>query len=176
VASTPSRAIRLIVGFVIVASCLGCDQVTKRIATDSLRNAPPRSYLANTVHLEYALNPGGFLSLGRDLPDEVRQWIFIAFSGVTMGVVLGLLIFKRRMSWPLFIALSFCFAGGIGNLIDRVCNNGLVTDFIVLGYGPIHTGIFNVADVAVTFGGLAAVFFWQRENPAPRPSPLEPAK
>lgn len=174
-AATPSRAIRLFIGFVIVASCLGCDQVTKHLATESLRNAPPRSYFGNTVHLEYALNPGGFLSLGRDLPDEIRQWLFIAFSGGTMAVVLGILLFKRHLSWPLFIALSFCFAGGVGNLIDRVSNNGLVTDFIVLGYGPLHTGIFNVADVAVTFGGLAAVFFWQREKPDHTRSPLDSA-
>ena len=172
-----SRTIRLLLGFVIVSSCLGCDQVTKRIATQSLRNLPPQSYLADTIHLEYALNPGGFMSLGRNLPESFRQWLFIGFSSATMLVVAGLLIFRRHMPWPLFVALSFCLAGGIGNLIDRVSNNGLVTDFIVLGIGPVHTGIFNVADVAVTFGGIAAVLLWQREKPetpaAQSTSPLE---
>ena len=43
----------------------------------------------------------------------------------------------------------------MGNLIDRVVNNGLVIDFINLGVGPVRTGIFNVADIGVTFGAIA---------------------
>ena len=53
--------------------------------------------------------------------------------------------------------LVLILAGGIGNLIDRVSHQGLVTDFINLGIGPIRTGVFNVADIAVTTGGLVAI-------------------
>jgi signal peptidase II len=41
-----------------------------------------------------------------------------------------------------------------------------VTDFLLLSLGPLHTGIFNLADMAVLFG---AAFFlvdaWRRPNP-----------
>ena len=57
-----------------------------------------------------------------------------------------------------FVVFSpFCciLSGGIGNLIDRVVNNGLVIDFINPGVGSVRTGIFNVADMGVvTFGAF----------------------
>ena len=55
----------------------------------------------------------------------------------------------------ILVALALILAGGIGNLIDRISNNGLVTDFINVGIGPLRTGVFNVADMAVLFGVLA---------------------
>ena len=50
------------------------------------------------------------------------------------------------------IAVALIAAGGIGNLIDRVMFHGRVTDFIYLAAGPVHTGVFNVADMAITSG------------------------
>jgi signal peptidase II len=52
------------------------------------------------------------------------------------------------------LAVSLVFAGGVGNLIDRIIHNGFVVDFINIGIGPIRTGIFNVADVAVMGGSI----------------------
>jgi hypothetical protein len=31
-------------------------------------------------------------------------------------------------------------------------NDGHVVDFMVLGIGPVRTGVFNVADIAIMFG------------------------
>ena len=62
------------------------------------------------------------------------------------------------MPFTLFTAMLFMLVGGIGNLIDCVTNNGLVTDFLNIGIGPVRTGIFNVTDMAVTCGAIAAVF------------------
>ena len=47
--------------------------------------------------------------------------------------------------------------GGFGNLIDRIYNQGRVVDFMNLGIGSLRTGVFNVADLAVTFGAIAVV-------------------
>ena len=44
--------------------------------------------------------------------------------------------------------------GGAGNLIDRLRFGGRVTDFIYLAAGPLHTGVFNIADMAITGGVL----------------------
>jgi signal peptidase II len=147
--------VRLIFAILILSSCIGCDQVTKTIATQSLKDSPPKSFLADTVRLDYALNPGGFLSLGSNLPDEFRKWIFIGFNSCMMLALCVFLTLKRDLPLPLFLSVAFILAGGIGNLIDRLWNNGLVTDFINLGIGPIRTGVFNVADIAVTFGAIA---------------------
>lgn len=69
--------------------------------------------------------------------------------------LLSFLVLKRNMPLLRFISLVYVLSGGVGNLIDRVSNNGLVTDFINLGIGPIRTGVFNVADIAITFGAIA---------------------
>jgi len=37
-------------------------------------------------------------------------------------------------------------------LIDRIFNEGRVIDFMNIGIGSLRTGIFNVADIAITLG------------------------
>lgn len=146
---------RLFLALAILCSCIGCDRATKIIATNSLRDQPPRSYLADTVRFDYAENPGGFLSLGANLPDTFRSRLFIALNCFMMLGLSCFLMFKRRIPLMLFASLVYVLSGGIGNLIDRVSNDGLVTDFINIGIGPIRTGVFNVADMAITFGAIA---------------------
>ena len=51
---------------VAVVGTIGCDRVTKHLATSALAGMPSRSYLVDTVWLGYAENSGGFLSIGAD--------------------------------------------------------------------------------------------------------------
>lgn len=166
------RTKRIVVILAILASCVGCDQVTKSLATQTLKNAEPVSFLAGTLRFEYALNPGGFLSLGGNLPANVRPWLFVGFNVAMMIVITAGLLFHRAANAKIVIAASFILAGGIGNLIDRICNNGLVTDFINVGIGPVRTGIFNVADMAVMFGGLAIVLLLDGRSKQQSASPI----
>ena len=56
-------------------------------------------------------------------------------------------------------------AGGTSNLIDRMVQQGLVTDFIFLQVGPLHTGVFNVADVLIMLGlAMTVGALWQEQN------------
>ncbi len=148
----------MLLGLAILLACVGCDQVTKTVATRTLAGREVKSFWVDTVRLDYALNPGGFLSLGSQMPDDLRKWTFIAINS---GLLLGLGVFlglKRNLPFALFVALVLILAGGIGNLIDRLCHDGLVTDFINIGIGPVRTGIFNVADMAIMAGGIALVW------------------
>ena len=52
--------------------------------------------------------------------------------------------------------IALVVGGGLSNLIDRLLNEGRVVDFMQLGIGPLRTGVFNVADVAI-MGGLAVM-------------------
>jgi signal peptidase II len=54
-------------------------------------------------------------------------------------------------------------AGGLGNLWDRLATGGWVVDFMNLGVGPLRTGIFNVADVAL-MAGVALVAWPERRG------------
>lgn len=164
-------SLRWLSAAVILASCIGCDQATKAIAVRTLQDAEPRSYCGGVLRFEYAENPGGFLSLGADLPKPVRRGIFIVAGGGLMALVVGYLISKRHASRGMFAAIVLMLAGGIGNLIDRVANDGNVTDFINLGVGPLRTGIFNVADMALLFGaGIAVLLSLKADAGMPKTS------
>ena len=67
------------------------------------------------------------------------------------------------------VAVSLFVAGGIGNLIDRLANDGRVIDFMQVGVGWLRTGVFNVADMAITLGAacLLASSLPQRRRKEP---------
>ena len=58
-----------------------------------------------------------------------------------------------RHRWPTLalIGMALFVAGGSSNLLDRL-TRGSVIDFMNVGIGPLRTGIFNVADVAIMLG------------------------
>lgn len=145
---------RLLLALTILASCVGCDQLTKYVATARLRGQPAQSYCGNLVRLQYALNPGGFLSLGASLPARTRFWLFAVFNAALLAGAGYILLTRWTMLCFRFVAVVLLVAGGLGNQIDRTVQGGLVTDFLNVGIGPVRTGIFNVADVALTAGVL----------------------
>ncbi len=154
--TTPSKTrFRWLLALSLLGSCIGCDQATKAMARERLADRPPQTLLADTIRLDLALNSGGFLGMGSRLPERVRSGIFIALNSLMMLGLAAYLCWKRNVPLMLFVPLVCILAGGIGNLIDRVHQDGLVTDFINVGVGPLRTGIFNVADMAITFGALA---------------------
>ena len=134
---------------VAVVSTIGCDRVTKHVATTLLAGVSARSYLADTVRLEYVENAGGFLGLGADWPDAVRMTLFTG-TGLVLLVMVGVAVRLRWHGWRL-IGVCIVFAGGASNWVDRVAR-GSVVDFMNVGVGPLRTGIFNVADVAIMVG------------------------
>jgi signal peptidase II len=138
----------LLVG--VLAATIGCDRVTKRIAVDTLVGAPDRVFLAGTVRVRYAENTGGFLSVGAGLPPRGRTAVFIVGTGVMLLVAaVGLLRYQLN---PLSLLGATLFvAGGASHWIDRV-TSGRVVDFLNVGIGPVRTGIFNIADMAILAG------------------------
>ena len=130
---------------------VGCDQLTKEVAHQYLALQPPQSWFHDTVRLQYAENAGAFLSLGGDLSEGVRVFLFQVFPALCL-VVLAIVLFAQPVPLSTAIAWSFMLSGGLGNLLDRIMNDGRVIDFMNLGIGPLRTGIFNVADVCITIG------------------------
>jgi signal peptidase II len=142
-------AMPMLLAAVLVAT-IGCDRMTKRLASATLAGAPDRSFLAGTVRVAYAENTGGFLSVGAEWPAHGRIAVFVVITGALLAAM-GVAIMRARWSrWPLLGATLF-LAGGASNWIDRVVH-GRVVDFLNLGIGPLRTGVFNVADVAILAG------------------------
>jgi signal peptidase II len=152
------QASRLLSFALIVGSCLIVDQATKVWATIHLSNIEPLSFAADTFRLQYALNPGGFLGLGGTLDDSTRTIVFVGINAVGLGALLAYLCLVRSISWLTFIGCTLILAGGVGNQIDRMLLGGLVIDFLNVGLGPLRSGIFNVADMAISCGAFLWVY------------------
>ena len=153
-----------------IVTTVGCDRVTKHVATAALAGRPARSLLADTVRLAYVQNAGGFLSLGADLPETLRVSLFV---GATAILLLALVAYGIRLRWRGWAAfgLALFVAGGVSNWVDRVLH-GSVIDFINVGVGPLRTGVFNVADVAIMLGvGIVLVSEFTRPSNRVRPGP-----
>ena len=142
----------------IVLTCVGCDQATKYTAKHFLEGERAFSYLGDMFRLVYAENSGAFLSLGSNLPDAVRTLIFTGLAGVFLIFFAVYLLRNKMINKLAMIAGSLIVAGGIGNLIDRVVNNGAVIDFLNVGIGSLRTGIFNVADMSIMAGIFMFLF------------------
>lgn len=151
---------------VILGGCIGCDRATKQLASARLSGTGAHSFLGDCVRIQYAENPGAFLGLGGKLSARTRFWLLVVLNVLFLSVLAGALILRWDMPAARFAALSLLLAGGIGNLIDRIARDGLVIDFLNLGVGPLRTGIFNVADVAITVGAVALFFEFRKPSGA----------
>lgn len=154
---TFTRVRRVVLIVVMLLACVGCDQTTKTLARDHLQNRPSISLLGDTVRLQYTENPGAFLSLGASLPQHWRRAVFTIGGAALVAAALIYVFFASRLSAMQIVAVALLCGGGIGNLLDRVRYDGLVTDFLNLGAGSLRTGIFNVADMALMLGLLLFV-------------------
>jgi signal peptidase II len=157
--------------FIAISTTIGCDRVTKHVAATTLSEAPSRSFLADTVRLEYVENAGAFLGLGGNWSPSVRTAIFVVGNGL---LLLGLVGVAMRRRWPrrALLGVALCVAGGASNLADRI-TYGMVIDFMNVGIGPLRTGVFNVADMAIMLGaGMLALEGYRSEK---RPLPQDPA-
>ncbi len=145
---------RLILVVIVLIACVGCDQAAKTMAVSNLPEMKTFSYLNDTLRLQLTYNRGAFLSLGSSLPDALRHSIFTVGNCIFLLCALAYLLFTKDGTFPVVLAISLVIAGGVGNLIDRIYHNGAVVDFMNIGIGPLRTGIFNVADVAIMGGAI----------------------
>ena len=143
----------------IVAVVLVVDLVTKALAQRHLPGEPTYHLLGDMVRIGYVENTGVFLSLGQSLSPELRFWLFVVGVAAVLATLLVLTLVDGRFHLPEIVAVAAIVGGGVGNLVDRIHLDGSVRDFLNVGIGPLRTGIFNVADMAITFGGIALLLF-----------------
>jgi signal peptidase II len=74
------RLTRLVLVAAMLIACVGCDQTTKSLAREHLQGRGIASFFDDTLRLQYAENPGAFLSLGESLPHRWKTAVFIVGS------------------------------------------------------------------------------------------------
>lgn len=150
---------RLALTALVLFFCTGFDQITKDVAQERLASAPPISLLSDTIRIQYVENSGAMLGLGSSLPSGVRFMLFVLFNGLISVTTLIYALKTRDLRLTQLVGLLLVASGGLGNLLDRLLNNGAAIDFMNLGIGPLRTGIFNVADIFIVAGAFVFMLF-----------------
>lgn len=124
-------------------------------------------YLDGHFILDYAENKGAALSFGANLPAYQAVWVLEVLPGIILLILL-IYIVKNLNQLSVFPIICFAglFAGGFANLVDRLQNKRQVIDFMIVNIGSFQTGIFNFADVFISFGviGLLISSLFSKES------------
>jgi hypothetical protein len=76
-------------------------------------------------------------------------------------------LFSKKLDLFQVGSYALIASGGFSNWIDRARFDGVVVDFMNMGLGPVRTGVFNVADIAILVGiGLLFVHSSRLEKQA----------
>ncbi len=151
---------------VIVALSIILDQLTKWLAVEFLKPTDTVPIINGVIHLTYVENPGAAFGMLKDAP-----WVFNTLSVIAIVAILGYLYLGHAANKLYAVSLAMIAAGGIGNMIDRVCLK-YVIDFI--DFRLINFAVFNGADSFVCVGAglliLAMLIDIVKEARAPKDS------
>jgi signal peptidase II len=141
----------------IAAVVIAIDQLTKAWAVHTL--ATRDIDLIGSLRLHLARNRGAAFSLAFGSGGVVAILAII--------VVIVLIVVGRSLNTRIgVLSLGLVLGGALGNLTDRLFRDGsgflggAVIDFIDLQWWPV----FNVADMAVTIGGVVLVITSTKES------------
>ncbi len=144
---------------------LAADQIAKLLTVANIGLGAEVPVLDGLFHFTHAHNYGAAFS-----SFEGMQWLFaLIFAAFAVFIVWE--FSKKR--WPFTTFDRFCiiaiFAGGLGNMIDRL-RLGYVVDMIEVEF--IRFPVFNVADCFITCGCILLMVhliffnkgFWKDEK------------
>lgn len=151
-----------------------------KIHVNGMSYAETHNFLGSFLRITFVENPGMAFGIGLGVTSKLFLSLFSAFASV--GIVYYL--YKvRNERLILRIALALILAGAIGNFIDRAFYGiffgyapvffGKVVDLFEFNFYPVNLfgfiidrfPIFNIADVAVTFGVCLLLLFSRKETP-----------
>ena len=147
------------------AVVVGLDQFTKYLTVANIPLHSQIPFLPDFLGLTYVRNFGAAFS-----SFQGQQWLFaLIFLAFTVGIIWE--YFKKPMGFSKFErwCIAAIYAGGLGNMIDRV-RLGYVVDMIQTLF--MDFPVFNVADCFITCGCFALmgslIFinkeFWKEEK------------
>ena len=152
----PQKPKRVALLAVIAATVVILDLLTKIIIVATVTPGESVRLLGGLVYFSLIRNPGAAFSMATGM-----TWLLAL---VAIGVVIVIIRMAPKLrSTPWAVSLGLVLGGAIGNLIDRIFRSpgflqGHVVDFVsVFGPNAEYFPIFNVADSAITIGGISLV-------------------
>ncbi len=149
------RLLQLALGGLVLA---GLDQLGKLWALAGLA-AGPVTVIPGFFELILVHNQGA--SFGAFAQFAHARLLLVAATLVALGVVAWLAVGDSgRDPWAR-LCLGLVTGGALGNLVDRL-RLGTVVDFLVFHLGAYTWPAFNLADCAITVGGLGLAYLLWR--------------
>ena len=137
------------------------DQTAKAVVVSYLHLHEVKPVLHGFFNITYITNAGaafGFMA-------GAGKWGHIFFEVISVVALGGLFYLYRNSrcrSYPLVWGTSLVSGGALGNLIDRIRYRSVI-DFLDFYAGSYHWPAFNIADSAITIGGVLLAWHFFRE-------------
>ena len=148
-----------------VAAVTVADQITKWLVVENIPLYGQVDAIPGLFHFTYVQNTGAAFSSFQGM-----QWLFaLVFLAFTVAIIWE--FSKKRLPFTDFERwlMVAVYAGGLGNMIDRV-RLGYVVDMIAVDF--MNFAVFNVADCFITCGCILLLVhlaffnraFWKEEK------------
>lgn len=138
----------LLTGILSGVGVVALDQLTKRLASDHLPEAPI-ILISGYFDLTLVHNRGAAFGLFSGLPDGLRELFLISIAVIVGSIFINIL--RKSSNLLETLSLGMILGGAVGNLIDRL-RFGWVVDFIHLHWHDLSWPVFNIADSAISVG------------------------
>lgn len=141
----------VIISLISIVVLTAADQVIKLFVERYLAPVGTEKFINGFIGWNYVRNTGAAFGSFSDNT--------VLLSVVTGAVLLAgiiLIAMKKIKSKFCLVCAVMIISGGLGNLIDRVLK-GYVVDFIDLQF--MNFAVFNFADILVTVGAFALMFY-----------------
>ena len=144
-----SRSLSIIL---LIVANITIDQISKVVVRATIEEDQVIKIIGDNFIMTRVQNSGAFLGMGSELNDTLRLILLLILPVVVLGGVIYYILKNKALDRLSLIAFCCIIGGGIANVFDRIVE-GSVTDFFYIKLTDIiRTGIFNVADMSVTFG------------------------
>ena len=138
-----------IIWLLIAAVLVGLDRLTKWLVASKMKLLDTINVIkfgdTEVLNIYYCLNDGAAFS---KLSGQTT--LLIVFTSLVIAALLFIMLTGKVKRHSYVAALGLVIGGGIGNLIDRIFNNGRVVDFI--DFRIINFPVFNFADICAVCG------------------------
>lgn len=129
------------------------DQVTKGVVQSKFYVGETLPIIDGFFNLTYVRNPGAAFGFLAGAHKNIREVLFLYIPVLACFWLIWLIWTERHKSLILGLSYSLILAGAMGNLIDRFSMR-YVVDFLDFYWRGNHFPAFNVADSAITVGGV----------------------
>ena len=137
---------------ITIALCIFLDQISKILIRNNVEQYSDIKLIGEYFILTNVENSGAFLGMGSGF-SPIMKSVFLIILPIIVLISIIIYVYRdKEIDKVSLIGFSIIIGGGIGNIFDRIIY-GSVTDFLFIDLGGIFkTGIFNIADLAVTTG------------------------